>query len=122
MVKMLLVIFSGVFVSLGFAQVDPVAMLPAAWFVSPEALFIAVALVSSWVTKMITALGKDWFKTRGKATVILAAAALRWRVAAGLLLVGGLLLFSGYRDWETDRKSTRLNSSHSAKSRMPSSA
>ena len=29
---------------------------------------------------------------------------------------------SGYRDWETDRKSTRLNSSHSAKSRMPSSA
>ena len=29
---------------------------------------------------------------------------------------------SGYRDWETDRKSTSLNSSHSAKSRMPSSA
>ena len=28
----------------------------------------------------------------------------------------------GYRDWETDRKSTRLNSSHSAKYRMPSSA
>ena len=31
-------------------------------------------------------------------------------------------LESSYRDWETDRKSTRLNSSHSAKSRMPSSA
>ena len=31
-------------------------------------------------------------------------------------------LIYGYRDWETDRKSTRLNSSHSAKSRMPSSA
>ena len=31
-------------------------------------------------------------------------------------------LFLTYRDWETDRKSTRLNSSHSAKSRMPSSA
>ena len=30
--------------------------------------------------------------------------------------------FAVYRDWETDRKSTRLNSSHSAKSRMPSSA
>ena len=30
--------------------------------------------------------------------------------------------FKVYRDWETDRKSTRLNSSHSAKSRMPSSA
>ena len=35
----------------------------------------------------------------------------------------GLFQFSlHYRDWETDRKSTRLNSSHSAKSRMPSSA
>ena len=31
-------------------------------------------------------------------------------------------IITGYRDWETDRKSTRLNSSHSAKSRMPSSA
>ena len=30
--------------------------------------------------------------------------------------------YQEYRDWETDRKSTRLNSSHSAKSRMPSSA
>ena len=33
-----------------------------------------------------------------------------------------ILYCAGYRDWETDRKSTRLNSSHSAKSRMPSSA
>ena len=31
-------------------------------------------------------------------------------------------LIEWYRDWETDRKSTRLNSSHSAKARMPSSA
>ena len=34
----------------------------------------------------------------------------------------GMKYCSCYRDWETDRKSTRLNSSHSAKSRMPSSA
>ena len=27
-----------------------------------------------------------------------------------------------YRDWETDRKSTRLNSSHITRTRMPSSA
>ena len=27
-----------------------------------------------------------------------------------------------YRDWETDRKSTRLNSSHITRDRMPSSA
>ena len=33
-----------------------------------------------------------------------------------------IVVKAGYRDWETDRKSTRLNSSHSAKSRMPSSA
>ena len=30
--------------------------------------------------------------------------------------------YAGYRDWETDRKSTRLNSSHEIPSRMPSSA
>ena len=33
-----------------------------------------------------------------------------------------LLMVWNYRDWETDRKSTRLNSSHSGESRMPSSA
>ena len=40
----------------------------------------------------------------------------------GLHLDGELYCHGKYRDWETDRKSTRLNSSHSAKSRMPSSA
>ena len=30
--------------------------------------------------------------------------------------------YRAYRDWETDRKSTRLNSSHITRSRMPSSA
>ena len=34
-------------------------------------------------------------------------------------MVGG---YAFYRDWETDRKSTRLNSSHRSLSRMPSSA
>ena len=33
-----------------------------------------------------------------------------------------LCLEATYRDWETDRKSTRLNSSHITRSRMPSSA
>ena len=41
---------------------------------------------------------------------------------AGIINEAGLLIIPTYRDWETDRKSTRLNSSHSAKSRMPSSA
>ena len=31
-------------------------------------------------------------------------------------------ILDAYRDWETDRKSTRLNSSHEIPSRMPSSA
>ena len=35
---------------------------------------------------------------------------------------GDFDVFGEYRDWETDRKSTRLNSSHSGESRMPSSA
>ena len=41
-----------------------------------------------------------------------------------LIAVLGYLLatFLSYRDWETDRKSTRLNSSHEFVSRMPSSA
>ena len=42
-----------------------------------------------------------------------------WNVVIALLPA---LAFSPYRDWETDRKSTRLNSSHITRSRMPSSA
>ena len=42
--------------------------------------------------------------------------------AIGLRPAPSLFPPLAYRDWETDRKSTRLNSSHSAKSRMPSSA
>ena len=34
----------------------------------------------------------------------------------------GILATAFYRDWETDRKSTRLNSSHRSLARMPSSA
>ena len=33
-----------------------------------------------------------------------------------------VVMVDAYRDWETDRKSTRLNSSHITRSRMPSSA
>ena len=39
-----------------------------------------------------------------------------------VLQVDGELVELLYRDWETDRKSTRLNSSHEIPSRMPSSA
>ena len=41
--------------------------------------------------------------------------------AASALREGDKYIYA-YRDWETDRKSTRLNSSHLKLSRMPSSA
>ena len=41
----------------------------------------------------------------------------------GLTMIGySVFFFNAYSDWETDRKSTRLNSSHEFVSRMPSSA
>ena len=48
-----------------------------------------------------------------------------WKIPTpniALITIDPAHLLPYYRDWETDRKSTRLNSSHSAKSRMPSSA
>ena len=47
---------------------------------------------------------------------------VEYRLKNGIDKIDAFILENSYRDWETDRKSTRLNSSHSAKSRMPSSA
>ena len=58
---------------------------------------------------------------------------IAWQATANLAIAGVMIsaladqsvpaaLVSRYRDWETDRKSTRLNSSHRSVSRMPSSA
>ena len=56
-------------------------------------------------------------KNRGKGY------AVRKGVAASRGEITGFLDADlSYRDWETDRKSTRLNSSHRSLSRMPSSA
>ena len=47
----------------------------------------------------------------------------RWEILRLLRdLVDVWVKVEAYRDWETDRKSTRLNSSHEIPSRMPSSA
>ena len=51
--------------------------------------------------------------------------AIRWgkvTTALQFVVLSGLVFNLTYRDWETDRKSTRLNSSHEIPSRMPSSA
>ena len=45
-----------------------------------------------------------------------------WQKSFQEMVLSLMKITDAYRDWETDRKSTRLNSSHSAKSRMPSSA
>ena len=62
----------------------------------------------------------------GVLVIVLVGVDVKVEVFVGdIVFVGvevGVLVGYGYRDWETDRKSTRLNSSHSAKSRMPSSA
>ena len=47
---------------------------------------------------------------------------LRQRYKENLSEIARLKGEHNYRDWETDRKSTRLNSSHRSLSRMPSSA
>ena len=60
--------------------------------------------------------------------LILPAFAALWFGIAAVMVCILLWLFpmmgftTAYRDWETDRKSTRLNSSHITRSRMPSSA
>jgi len=38
------------------------------WFQSQTTLFAAVALLTPWIVKLTTALGKDWFNTSGAAT------------------------------------------------------
>ena len=43
-------------------------------------------------------------------------------VSTAMIVHFVLSIVTEYRDWETDRKSTRLNSSHEIPSRMPSSA
>ena len=47
---------------------------------------------------------------------------IAWREFYADVLFHNPNTIDGYRDWETDRKSTRLNSSHEFVSRMPSSA
>lgn len=59
---------------------------PITWFATQEAVFIAAALITPWITKIFTALGKDWFHTEGKYTQWLSLG-----VAAVIAGVGGYL-------------------------------
>lgn len=52
------------------------------WYQNQTTLFAAVALIVPWVTKFFTAIGKDWFKTSGRAT--------QWLSAGMAVLLGGI--------------------------------
>ena len=83
---------------------------------------LTLALIGAALIPLAFALkkfeGVNW-KTLGVAAVALIGLTL------AVIGLGAIMLSevgAGYRDWETDRKSTRLNSSHITRSRMPSSA
>jgi hypothetical protein len=44
---------------------------PATWYESQQAVFAAAAIIATWVVKLSTALGKEWFRTHGQETVYL---------------------------------------------------
>lgn len=78
---------AAVMAGLAFAQATaPDLTRPSTWFESQEVLFLAVGMLVSWLTKIITALGKDWFSTEGRATQWLSLI-----IAALLGGVGGFL-------------------------------
>lgn len=83
-----------VFSGRAFAQAtNPELLQPNTWFTSLEAVFAITAVIAGFVTKLATALGKDWFKTQGTTTVALSAV-----IAALIGGVGGWLslgIFAG---------------------------
>lgn len=82
--KALLVLPFAILAGIAFGQVD--VFNPATWFASQESVFAAAALLTPWITKIITALGKDWLGTDGKRTVWLSLG-----VAAVIAGIGGYL-------------------------------
>ena len=86
------------------------------------------AVVAIQIGKGFKGISNTVYKSTGKVTsgdldhLINASQEVGLAIKSYDEVTGILILEAGYRDWETDRKSTRLNSSHSAKSRMPSSA
>lgn len=57
---------------IGVARGQEVSVLdPSSWFTSVEAVMLIGGVIAGYVTKLATALGKDWFRTEGQGTVIL---------------------------------------------------
>ena len=82
-----------------------------------EGLMLMVGLeVVCWVRKLVVIM-KVGCSSVGSEVVCLHIVSI-----VGDDKVVDVVFVAFYRDWETDRKSTRLNSSHEIPSRMPSSA
>lgn len=77
----------------GIVMAQPDIFNPSTWFVSQEAVFLAASLITPWIVKIVTALGKDWFSTDGKSTIWLSAG-----VAAVIAGVGGYLSLGYFAD------------------------
>lgn len=76
-----------VFVAAFFAVMHGVAQDvnvfdPSSWFVSVEAVLLAGSLLTPFITKVFTALGKDWFHTEGRAT--------QWLSLAVAVIIAGV--------------------------------
>lgn len=57
---------------IGVARGQEVSVLdPSSWFTSVEAVMLIGGVIAGYVTKITTALGKDWFGTEGQGTVVL---------------------------------------------------
>ena len=88
---------------------------------------VRASFPSALVFSVVAGSGRGGFASRS-------ARLVRWSLAGGGCVVAfpsgacpagvvpGWVVHVLYRDWETDRKSTRLNSSHEIPPRMPSSA
>ena len=72
----------------------------------------------NWVRSITAAEYEEIMKLIQHLKDLLASKELRMQLIKDELIE----ISNKYRDWETDRKSTRLNSSHEFVSRMPSSA
>ena len=84
--------------------------------------FVAGVIATSMV-ELIIVIAIAIFKRAEKQTGTTWAFTARQFAFGGATFVNPVIyIVCRYRDWETDRKSTRLNSSHEIPSRMPSSA
>lgn len=81
-------IFLAIFLlGIALAQTTSIGFDPRTWFETQETVFAAVALIVPWITKALTALGKDWFNTDGRAT--------QWLSLVVAFLVAGVGGFLG---------------------------